>query len=513
MGEALMMGIDAGTSHVRALVFEIDGTLMAEGSSEPHVTRPRPGWASTDAEELWQACLKAIRKAATKVKQPDRIRSIAVASVGESAAPIDKNGNSLYPMIAWYDCRTEPQAQWLKEQIGEEQLFERTGLNLYPIFGLCKQLWIRDNEPEVFRKVESWLNTADFLAWKLCGVRATDYSLASRTFGLDIRRLEYADDLLDQVGIPQSWYQTLVPSGTYLGRVLPEVSQYTGLDRGCVVSSGGHDHFVGALIAGSFKEGTLINSMGTAEAVTLFLEKPLSGKVFGKKGYAQGVIVLEKPYYYLVGGLFTSGGAVQWFHHLTEDRHTHKELIHAAEKLPVGSNGVLFLPHLRVGSPPNPAEISRGAFLGLGTDTDHAVLYRAMLEGMACDVRMIIEGMMHHPDIPTVKKIKCFGGESRNHLYMQIKASVMNRTLTKLDMTEAVSLGAAILGGIGAGTFRNLEEALASLNVGSETFKPSKSWSSLYQTHYDKIYNGAWNQIRPLTQRLLNVYPPARLDQ
>ena len=120
------------------------------------------------------------------------------------------------------------------------------------------------------------MNTADFLAWKLCGVRATDYSLASRTFGLDIRRLEYADDLLDQVGIPQSWYQTLVPSGTYLGRVLPEISQYTGLDRGCGVSSGGHDHFVGALIAGSFKEGTLINSMGTAEAVTLFLEKPLS---------------------------------------------------------------------------------------------------------------------------------------------------------------------------------------------------------------------------------------------
>ena len=96
---------------------------------------------------------------------------------------------------------------------------------------------------------------------------------------------------------------------------------------------------------------------------------------------------------------------------------------------------------------------------------------------------------------------------------MKIKASVMNRTLTKLDMTEAVSLGAAILGGIGAETFRNLEEALASLNVGSETFKPRKSWSSLYQTHYDKIYNGAWNQIRPLTQRLLNVYPPARLDQ
>ena len=181
----LLMGIDAGTSRVRALLFEVDGTLVAEASDEPPVKRPRTGWASPKAEDLWESCLKAIR-------------SVAVASVGESAVPINAEGDAVYPMIAWYDCRTQPQARWLKKHIGEERLFRITGLNLYPIFGLCKQLWIRENAPEAFSKTVSWLNTADFLAWKLCGVPATDYSLASRTFALNIRKLEYAEELLEE---------------------------------------------------------------------------------------------------------------------------------------------------------------------------------------------------------------------------------------------------------------------------------------------------------------------------
>ena len=183
------MGIDAGTSRVRVLLFEVDGTLVAEASDEPTVKRPRTGWASTKAEDLWESCLKAIRSVVAMVEKPDRIRSVAVASVGESAVPINAEGDAVYPMIAWYDCRTRPQARWLKKHIGEERLFRITGLNLYPIFGLCKQLWIRENAPEAFSKTVRWLNTADFLAWKLCGVPATDYSLASRTFALNILKL------------------------------------------------------------------------------------------------------------------------------------------------------------------------------------------------------------------------------------------------------------------------------------------------------------------------------------
>ena len=503
------MGIDAGTSRVRAILFELDGTLVAEGSEQPPLNHPRPGWASIEAEDLWVACLKAIRSVVSQVEKPERIRSVAVASVGEAAVPIDSGGNAVYSMIAWYDCRTEPQARWLNKHIGKERLFKTTGLNLYPIFGLCKQLWIRQNAPEAFSRTVSWLNTADFLAWKLCGVPATDYSLASRTFALNIRNLKYAEDLLKDAGIPLEWYQPLVPSGTRLGNLLPEVAEATGLKTDCSVASGGHDHFVGALITGAVNQGNFINSMGTAEAVTIFMEQPIDDMEVGKQGYAQGVIVLDRPYYYLVGGLFTSGGSVQWYHQLNQERFSHKQLIDEAMKIPPGSNGVLFMPHLRVGSPPNPAELSRGAFIGLGTDSNHAVLYRSMLEGMACDVRMIFEGFNKFPQVPEVKAIQCFGGESKNKLLMEIKASVMNLKLARLDIAEAVSLGAAVLGGIGAGIFRNLDEALSTLRYGSETVIPRNDWSRIYKTHYEKVYSGAWPQVRPLQERLFEVYPPA----
>ena len=181
-------------------------------------------------------------------------------------------------------------------------------------------------------------------------------------------------------------------------------------------------------------------------------------------------------------------------------------------KIPPGSNGVLLMPHLRVGSPPNPAELSRSTFIGLGTDSNHAVLYRSMLEGMACDVRMIIEGFNKFPQVPEVKVIQCFGGESKNKLLMEIKASVMNLRLTRLDIAEVVSLGAAVLGGIGAGIFRNLDEALSTLRFGSETVIPRNDWSRIYKTHYEKVYSEAWQQVRPLQERLLEVYPPAATD-
>ena len=191
-----------------------------------------------------------------------------------------------------------------------------------------------------------------------------------------------------------------------------------------------------------------------------------------------------------------------------ENRYSHEELIQAARKVPPGSNGVCFMPHLRMGSPPNPAEIARGAFVGLGTDVDHSVLYRAMLEGMACDVRMIVEGMQELLEIPLIERIHCFGGESRNALLMQIKSSVMNRSLARLDITEAVSLGAAMLGGIGAGIFRDILEALEGLKYAQEEILPEPAWVETYQRQYAEVYQGAWEQLKPLQNKLLRLYPP-----
>ena len=507
MNDTLLLGVDAGSSRVRALVFNLKGEVVAEGSRTPPLHAPQTGWVEMKAADLWQACLLSIQAAVQQVPNPKHIRALAVASVGEAGVPLDEHGEPLYPFIAWYDARTKPQAAWLNQTLGEQRLFETTGLNLSPIYTLCKQLWLRQHQPEVFASTRRWLHTADYLSWKLSGVSVTDFSLASRTFALDIRSLQLAQDLLEEVGIPPNWYQELVPSGTRLGTVLPEIARVTGLPEDCVVAAGGHDHLIGSMVAGALTPGTLVNSMGTAEAVTIFMDQPLTEPTLGRQGYAQGVVVTDRPYYYLVGGLFTSGAAVQWYHQLTEHRHSHEELIAEGAKVAPGSEGLLFLPHLRIGSPPHPAEQSKGAFLGFGTQTTHWQMYRAVLEGMACDVRMIAEGMMRPAEVVPIERIHCIGGESRNGLLMQIKAAVMNRPLQRLDTTEAVSLGAALLGGLGARLFADWEEALRGLHRGGETIEPDPALAQVYQAHYEQIYAQAWTQLLPLQERLLLQYP------
>ncbi len=142
MTSPLLLGVDAGSSRIRALIFTLEGDIVAEGSVTPPLETPHPGWATLDADQLWQACWQAIRRAVREIDDPKRVRSVAITSVGEAGVPLGEDDRPLHPIIAWYDTRTKPQAQRLAEQLGEQRLFETTGLNISPIYTLCKQLWL-----------------------------------------------------------------------------------------------------------------------------------------------------------------------------------------------------------------------------------------------------------------------------------------------------------------------------------------------------------------------------------
>ncbi len=195
--------------------------------------------------------------------------SIAVASVGEAAVALDSRGDPTGDIIAWFDGRARPQAGRLGRAVGQERLFGLTGLSLQPIFGLCKLLWLRENEPEAYSRTATWLNVADFMAFRLCGVAATDFSLASRTLALDLHNLRWSDEVLEEVGVPPDLFAPLRESGSALGTVTREAAEPTRLPEGACVAAGGHDHACGALAVGVSETGTMLNSLGTAEAIFL----------------------------------------------------------------------------------------------------------------------------------------------------------------------------------------------------------------------------------------------------
>lgn len=463
--QPLLVGIDAGTTHIRAVIYTATGRVVAQGSAPTPLSKPQPGWAQHDGDELWAALLAALRQAIAQLDDAQRIVGLAIASVGEAAVPLDKHGRPTFAALAWFDERTKTQAEWLAQHIGREQLFQLSGLHLDPMFGICKLLWLKQHHPEAFQRTARWLHIADYLAWRLCGEAATDYSLASRTLALDLRRLAWSEPLLQEIAIPAKLFQPLRASGSRLGAVTASASEASGLPQRCIVGVGGHDHIVGALAVGAWQSGTLLDSLGTAEALLLAQEQPLFDQRLAERGYSQGAMFVDAPKYYVVGAMTTSGACVEWFRTSIAQGIGHAELIDEGETVAPGSQGVRFFPQMRVGTPPVHSAYSRGAFFGLSPDTGTAVLYRAVLEGLAYDAGYAVSGLTDLPGASAVSRILAIGGSSRNHLLMQIKASVYQQPISVIDVEEAVSLGAAMLGGLAAGVYDTLEDALTQITL------------------------------------------------
>ncbi|MDQ4131096.1 MAG: FGGY family carbohydrate kinase, partial [Actinomycetota bacterium] len=220
--EPLIAGVDVGTGSVKALVFDLRGSVVSSSTVPTPMRRPRPGRAEHDPEELWAAAARALREAVDELEEPRRVASVAVASMAEAGVPLDAHGEPVHDIIAWFDRRSAEQGRHLEEAVGADLLAEVAGLRPQPIYGLCKLMWLEQNEPDAYSRMRAWLNVADFIAYRLCGEQATDYSLATRTAALDLGALHWSPELLAAGGISEELLPPLTWSGTRLGTVRPD---------------------------------------------------------------------------------------------------------------------------------------------------------------------------------------------------------------------------------------------------------------------------------------------------
>ncbi|MCC9074602.1 hypothetical protein FKZ61_000545 [Litorilinea aerophila] len=500
----LLVGLDVGTTNIKAIAFDPAGQAVAQATvptpTHYHPEPSRQGWAYYHPEELWETTARALRQVTAGLTEPGRVVGVAVASVGETGIPLDRAGRPTGEAIAWFDRRTTEQAAWLDAQIGWERLFAISGLALQPIFGLCKVLWLRQHEPEAWARTARWLNVADYIAYRLSGQMATDFSLASRTLALDLHRLRWATELLAELGLPPDLFAPLTASGTPLGPVLPEVAAATGLPSHAQVAVGGHDHVCGALALGVTDPGTVLNSLGTAEAVFLPVTRPLTDPAFGQQGYSQGTHV-DGRHYYALGGLYTSGASVEWFREAIADGAPYATLIQEAADVPPGSLGVCFLPHLRLANPPHLDPRSRGAFIGLSTEARRGVLFRALLEGLSLEMRSTLEPLLGHAQA-TLQRVMATGGGTRNELWIRIKAGVLDRPVHVVSVAESTALGAAVLAGMGAGVYADVADALARLALTATPVHPVPEEARLYSRIYREVYSHVYETLRPLHHAL-----------
>lgn len=487
----VLAGLDVGTTNVKALALTADGRVLASSSVRLDVEYPRPGWAEYDPETLWQTAAAAFRELVQKLPDDAQVVGVAACSMAETAIPLDASGQPVRKAIAWFDNRTREQVEWWQREMGPDRVYQVTGVPLQPIFGILKLQWLQRHEPHVFQRIRRWLNVADYVAYRLCGQQATDFSLATRTMALDLRALQWSDQMLEAAQIPRQLMADLAPSGTALGPVTLEAARVCGLPAGAMVAVGGHDHPCAALGAGVIGPGRVLDSMGTAEALLMVTESPCLDPRLGRAGYSEGAHVVEGRFYSF-GGLYTSGASMEWIRtvllpEVSDIPEAYRRMEAMAREVPPGSLGVHFLPHLRLATPPYDDPLARGCFVGLTTDVTPGTLVRAVLEGLAYDAHhtlQVLQELLNHP----TRHIRAVGGSTRNRLLMEIKAALSPVPYTVADIDEAGARGACLLAGVAAGVFPSLEQAVDQVGTPESPVPVRAEWVEGYRQRYQEVY-------------------------
>jgi xylulokinase len=458
----LLLGLDCGTSRIKAGVYAVDGACLGYGAALVPTRREGPHRAVHDPEALWQAAAEAIRASLAPVGLAGRVVGIACASVGEASLLLDAGGKPLTAILAWYDRRGEAACEaWLGAE-GEERLYAIGGQPHEPILSAFKLDWLRRNDHPAYASAASWVTLCDYVAFRLSGVLAAERSLACRSGVFSLARRDWATDLAERRGLRAELLPALRANGAPLGCILPQAAALTGLPRDCVVAVGGYDQALGALACGGYRQGTLSVTMGSTEAQVLAVEGPSASMTLCVAGVCQGMLCPgEETRRFFLSGIYTAGLAIEWLRETVFGGVAHGDLVALGAATPPGSHGVGFLPRMLVSGEAGPRSGPSGAFWGLGLGAERGALYRAVLEGLAHEGRIRTEAMASDPAGGAIDRIRAVGGDTQNPLRLGIKAAAAGLPIDVLHVRNASGLGAAMMAGLAAGVHGSVEEALA----------------------------------------------------
>jgi xylulokinase len=505
--EALMSitGLDVGTTGCKAIVFSEEGEVLGQAAREYPVLTPRPKWAEQDAEAVWDLAWAALGDAVSSA-EGDPPTAMALSVQGEAVIPVDEEGRALRPAILGMDARTGAENEWLTDQFGAEELFQRTGMPVHTVNTLPKLLWIQRHEPDLWRRAHQFLLYEDFFLRRLGGEARISHCLASRTQMYDLMPGRWADDLLDECGINHERLAALAPEGGgVVGTLRADLARELGLSDGLLLVSGGHDQACAALGSGVVEAGLAMDSTGTAEVVEVAMDSPTLAEEL-----RQGDISVYRhvvPGLYVAMTLNHSGGLLlRWFRDtlstavVERARATGRDAYDLIlEGAPDGPTELLVLPHFAGKGTPGFDTSSRGAIVGLTFGTAHADIAKAILEGLTFELRANVD-LLDEAGID-IEELHAVGGGARSSLWLQLKADICRVPLRVPRVTEAACLGAALLAGVGAGAYADLDEAVAQTVHLRRRIEPNTSRAEAYDKVY-QVYQQLYPTLIPLQRQL-----------
>ncbi len=496
-----LLGVDVGTTHCKAGLFAADGVTIRLASRPTATRQTASGRSFYDPDELWATVAAAIGEA-TGVVDPARIAVAGLTSMAESGLLVDRaTGVPRSEIIPWFDLASTPQAARIAREAASLERFQRTGLRPSFKFGLAKLLWLRDRDPEAHRGA-IWLSVADYIAYRLTGNMATDYSLAARTFAFRIDTRNWDEDWIRFWGFDPALFPPARPSGDVIGRVHATAGAATGLAPGTPVAIGGHDHLCAAVAVGAHRPPVVFDSMGTAESLLGTLPRQELGVAEFESGLSYGRHVVGDRYYWL-GGLAAAGGSIEWMRRqLAEPPLQYEQIQALLHEAGEGATGILYFPYLSGSGTPWTDPAVQAAFVGLRAAHRRADLLKAVLEGTAFEIEAIrrageqVAGAM-------IDQVLAVGGGTRIGPWMQIKADVSGCRYHIVSVDEAAVLGAAMVAGVGCGLFTDGEQAAAALaRHRTTTVLPDRGRHATYRRLYEQGYLPLQTPLRQYHSRM-----------
>ncbi len=443
---------DLGTTGNKASLFDATGSAVAATFSSYATAYPHPNWAEQDPADWWRAVRDStLELLATADLPPAEIAVISFSGMMNGMLPVDVEGTPLRPAIIWADLRATAEADTLAERCGFEEVYRRTGHRPGASYTAAKMLWLRSHQPDLYARTFRVLQAKDYVAHRLSGAFATDYSDASSTNLFDLEQRDWAVDIIEAVDLDPEKLPPALPSSTVIGQVTREAAAETGLLAGTPVVIGGGDGACATVGAGSVKPGDAYNYVGSSSWIAVTSEQPLHDPQMRTFTFAH----LDPALYFPTGTMQCAGGSFDWLERLLRDEGSDKlydELGTAAAMVKPGANGLLFLPYLIGERSPHWNPLARGAFVGLTMTHGRPEMARAVMEGVALNLRMILDAFQGQG--AGIEAMRLIGGGARSPLWRQILADAYGLAILRPELlAEATSLGAAIAGGIGVGLF------------------------------------------------------------
>lgn len=500
----LVIGIDASTTAVKAMVFDLAGQLVAEGRCPLTLENPATDAWEQDAESWWTSLLTALGAAVSAIDPTQRraIRSLSIAHQRETFVLTDQVGTPLRPAVVWMDSRCRPEVREAIATFGADALHRLTGKPACVTPSFYKAMFLlHRHDRSLIAKKPRLLDVHAFLVWRLTGEFATSLASADPLGLIDLERADWSDALLAALGLDRRSVPRLVAAGAAIGTLLPEVADAVGLDRSTQVIAGAGDGQAAGLGAGILAPGRAYLNLGTAlvsgvASPTIRIDRAFR-TLFGA---APGTYLLETD---LKGGTFTIGWLLDKWLRPRDSSATDRALLEALEvdaaNLPPGARGLMLVPYWNGVMNPYWDDDATGAVIGFRGDHGPAHFYRAILEGLAFEQRLhsraVEQHSGEHSEAARIDQFVVMGGGATSDLFCRILADVLDRTIVRSLTAEATCLGAAMLAAIGCNLHTNASNAARAMTGDGRTFEPGADRIT-YQRLYDEVYRSIYPALR-----------------